>query len=81
MVRRANSYKGMLEIVGNEETMDSQYRVDVLQNSLLSNDEAILAENWIFRHKNGAVYTSNATKTFLEANEIDVLDWPAKSLD
>lgn len=74
----AITYKSTLNIVETEGTMDSEYYINDLQNYLIPNGEAVLEANWIFQYENTAVHTSNITKTFLEENDNDVLDWHAK---
>lgn len=61
--------------------MNSEYYNNVLQNALLLNAKKMAGSYWIFQQDNAAVHTSHVIKTFLEANDVYVLDWPAKSPD
>lgn len=81
MVWGAISYKGTIDLVVIEWNMDSGYNVYVLQLFSRSQADAIFGENWIFQHDNAVVHTSDVTKMFTEANDIEVLDWPAKLPD
>lgn len=59
--------------------MDLDNHFNVLQNRLLLNAERTVGLIWMFWHDNEAVHTSHITKSLLEANDVHVHEWPAKS--
>lgn len=77
----AVSYKGALELIGIQGTLDSEYYCTILSESLIPMATNIFGDNWTFMQDNASVHVSHYTKNWLEANDIDVLDWPAKSPD
>lgn len=81
MFWRCISYKGAINLVEIQETTDSEYYVVVLQNSLIPIVDVLHGDNWIFQQYNAAVHTTNVTNWFLEANNIELMDWPTKSPD
>lgn len=77
----AISYREQINLAHIDGKMDSQYYTNVLCESLIPTADALLGEDWVFQRDNAAVPSSTHTKTFLEANDVHVLDWPAKSPD
>ncbi|CAG8580764.1 15537_t:CDS:2 [Racocetra fulgida] len=61
-----------------EETLNSAGYIQILEDCLLDVlDSCDCADKMIFQHDNARVHTSIATKTWLEDNNISVLEWPA----
>lgn len=81
MVWGAICFNGKLDLVGIDGKMDSNYYVEVLQSVLIPSADALLGDEWVFQQDNAAVHSSHVTREFLEANDVEVLDWPAKSPD
>lgn len=81
MVWGAVSYKGFIALVGNEMKIDSEYTCAVLEEALLEQAENLIGGNWTFQFENAWVRVSNYTKTSLDATEVDILEWLAKSSD
>lgn len=61
--------------------MDWKDYVDGLNNSLIPIADKIYCDNWVSQHENAAVNSFPLTKTFLEASDVDVMEWPAISPD
>ena len=38
-----------------------------------------MEKSWIFQHDNAPIHTSKCTKTWMEDNNVAILDWPARS--
>lgn len=81
MVWGAISYKGTLELEGIDGNMDSEYYCEVLRVGLLPVADDVLGDNWILVQDGASVHTSNHTADWLDANDVSVIDWPAKSPD
>lgn len=61
--------------------MNSQQYCNILQYFLLPKADRLFGENWTFQQDNSSVHSSSYTKQWMESNDIDLLDWPAKSPD
>lgn len=81
MVWRVIYFNRTVDLVSIVSTMDSQCYINVLQNAPLPIAKRRVGVNYIFQHDNAAVHTLHATKTYLEARDVYILDWPAKSPD
>lgn len=68
------SYKGNVNLYVFEENMTLDYSANVLQNYLISNADALCGENWVLKHENVAVHSSNVTESFLKANVVELMD-------
>lgn len=66
-------------MAGNVRKMDSEHNVDVHSTSSILQTNAILGEERVFKQDKAAVHSSNRTKFTLKANNIEILNWPAKS--
>lgn len=53
----------------------------ILQDFLLPEADCNFGENWMFQQDNFAFHTPHYTKQWLESNEAESLDWPAKHTD
>lgn len=81
MVWGAISYKGTIDFVRAEGTIDSQYYCTILTQALLPESNRLYPDGWVFMQDNAPCHTSNYTKQWLEANDVETLEWPAKSPD
>ena len=54
---------------------------DILENSMLPHAGVKLELGWIFQHDRDPKHTSHLVRTWLNNQEIEVLDWPAQSPD
>lgn len=62
--------------------MDGSYYRNILQNNLrISARNLGLGDNFTFQHDNDPKHTSSIVKSFLEENNINVLEWPPQSPD
>lgn len=73
------SYKGTLSLMGIEKNLDSEYYCNILEQSLIEQANLKMGEIWTFVQNNSSVHTSAYKLSWIEANDINVLDWPAKS--
>lgn len=80
-VWRVIFWKGLVRLVRTEKNMDSQNYCSVLEGCLLNFSDASFANNWILQQDNASVHKSDYTAEWLNAADVDVLDWPAKSPD
>lgn len=81
MVWGAFSEKGVSKLavlVGNQ---DSKKYVETLKNYLLPYSQTVCGTGWIFQQDNAAIHTSKFTKDWFETNNLDVMEWPARSPD
>ena len=71
--------KSQLVIVDGTLRMDGY--VDILRNQMLPFARATFRDNFIFVHDNATPHTGRVTRNFLEQEDVNVMDWPAKSPD
>ena len=81
MVWGAFGYHGTSEIVFISGRQRSTNYVNTLEMHLLPFGDTICGHEWIFQQDNASIHSSHQTKTWLEENRIEVLDWPARSPD
>lgn len=81
MIWGAISYHGTMSMVGVEGNMDSKYYCEVLEQALLPDATQRYGDIWTFVQDNASIHSSNYSKSWLEANDVHVLQWPAKSPD
>lgn len=60
-------------------SLDSGYYCNVVQQGLIAEAKARLGDIWNLMHDKISVYTSNYMLSWLEANEVNLLEWAAKS--
>ena len=72
------SWNGVGELAEVEGRMDAEQYVDILDNHLLpSIEESGIADgDCIFQQDNDPKHTSRKAKTWMEENNITLLDWP-----
>src|SRR6266850_368088 len=83
MVWGCMGWDGVGELAEVEWRMDANQYLDILENHLLpSMEEASIPVNdLIFQQDNDPKHTSNKARTWMENNNINVLDWPPQSPD
>lgn len=81
MVWGAFGYCGKTPICVISTRMNAEKYVELLEDVLISRGPEIGGENWIFQHDNASCHTARVTKNFLEAQNVNVLEWPACSPD
>lgn len=81
MVWDAICNKGVVGVVMIDESNDSKYYCNVLEDDLIIRNDNMLDENWISQQDNSVPHTFNYTKEWLDVSDIDVRDLPAMSLD
>lgn len=77
----ATSYNDTVSLVGKEKNMDFKYYGQNLRHFLVETADGNLENDWILQQDNAPVLSSNYTKQRLEASDIDVLEWSARSPD
>lgn len=75
----AISYKGTIDFVRADGNINSEYYCNIISEELLTELNRLYPDGWVFMQDNGRCKTSNYTKQWLEANDIDILVWPPKS--
>jgi len=83
MVWGCMGWNGVGQLAEVEGRMNADQYVDILKNHLLPSMEesGISLEDLIFQQDNDPKHTSHKAKTFMEDNDISVLDWPPQSPD
>lgn len=74
-------YNGLVDFEEINRTMLAKFSCDVLQTCFLSNQDGILEEDWILQQENASVHTAYYTMEWLQSNDVDVMNWPAKPPD
>lgn len=77
----AIGYKGKLDLVIIDTTLDSVGYVELLQNNLKRGRFKIAGRGWKFQQNNASVHCARIVKQWFEDNKIKVLVWPSKSPD
>lgn len=81
MVWGCFSRHGIGPLVKVDGVMDRFKYRDILNNSMLDHARATFEHEWFFQYDNDPKHTSGCVKSFLEENEVNVLDWPSQSPD
>lgn len=81
MVWGAISYKGPIGLEGAEGSMDAKYYTNILEEGLISAANDAMGELWSLQQDNAPIHTAEHTRSWLEDNDVHVLDWPARSPD
>jgi transposase len=55
--------------------------IKLLQNNLVSSARKLNLDEWVFQQDNDPKHTSKLSMSYFEANDIEVMDWPAQSPD
>ena len=61
--------------------MNSEDYKKLLEEHLLSNAVDLAGEKWVFQQDNAPIHQSRQMKTWFKSKNIQVLDWPSRSLD
>lgn len=71
--------------IGNLAVIDGRLNAvgycELLEKYLLPSGERCAGENYVFQHDNASIHRAKVTKEWLEAQNIDVMAWPALSPD
>ena len=81
MIWGAISYRGVVNFIQCTGTIDSEYYCTILEDALIPDANRLFPEGWDFMQDGASPHRSNHTKELLEANDIPVIEWPAKSPD
>lgn len=81
MIWGAIGWHGKSTIAFVDTTMNSEKYIEVLTNHLLPHGARIGGDHWIFMQDNAPVHTSQATKAFLNQQNVRLLSWPPRSPD
>lgn len=74
-------FNGVLPLMKITSRMNSEDYQKTLIAGLLPNATLLAGDNWKFQQDNASIHVSNATKSFLSSNEVDIITWPACSPD
>lgn len=75
------SYKSLTPVYFISTKMNSVKYTVLLQRALVPFSRSIYNENFIFQHDNAPCHRARNTKNWLEENNINTLEWPARSPD
>jgi hypothetical protein len=81
MVWAAFSWEGTSKLVILRGNQASQDYIRMLQLNMLEFNEQKHGSSALFQHDNASIHASRLTKEWLEAQEIPVMKWPARSPD
>jgi len=81
MIWGAVSYKDLSDLDILDGNVDSARYCQTLNETLLPFARKHHQNNWKLVHDGASVHRSNETKCWLSDNDVDVLEWPAKSPD
>ena len=81
MVWGAISASGPVKLVLMKGKYDSKKYVEMIKENLFFSADSIFPTNSIFQQDNAPIHVSNETLNWLDANEIDTLEWPPQSPD
>ena len=62
-----------------KEKQDSKAYIGPLEECLLSYCQSNMEKSWIFQQDNAPSRISKCTKTWMEDNNVAILNWPARS--
>ncbi|GBM29858.1 Transposable element Tc3 transposase [Araneus ventricosus] len=79
MVWAAFGFNGKVSLAFLDGRQNSPKYIETLENLLMLFAENIGGGNWEYQHNNVPIHTSNATKSYLNAKIITVLEWPPMS--
>ncbi len=81
MVWGAIHHGGKSELVIVDDTLHMDGYVGISRNQLLPFAKATFRDNFIFVHDNATPHTGHVTANFPVQEDVNVMDWPAKSPD
>uniref|UniRef100_A0A1I7X2S5 DDE_3 domain-containing protein n=1 Tax=Heterorhabditis bacteriophora TaxID=37862 RepID=A0A1I7X2S5_HETBA len=81
MVWSASSAMGLVNLTFVSTKMNSADYGDVLGHRLVPYCPAIPGVSFIFQENNATIHASQSTKTWLEYNDVDTMDWLSCSSD
>ena len=68
----------LIEVKG---TLNQNGYIDLLRDHFLAFSTENLAPRWVLEQDNAPCHKSKKILQWFKANEIDLIDWPAQSLD
>lgn len=81
MVCGARNFEWKQNFVDIDGKMETHYYEDALRSSLFSSTFKFRSDEWVFPQDNTAVNRFHLSKKFLEENDVEIVDWQAKSSD
>ncbi|GBM49941.1 Transposable element Tc3 transposase [Araneus ventricosus] len=81
MVWAAFGFKGQVGLAFFNGRQNSPKYIETLETHPMPLAENIGGRNWEYQHDNAPIHTSNATKNYLNMNNVTVLEWPPMSPD
>ena len=81
MIWAAFSSKGKTPIVFLNGRQSSINYINTLNEHLIPFGQSVDENNWIFQQDNASIHTAGTVKQWFLENDINVLEWPAKSPD
>lgn len=81
MLWAACAYGGLSNLCLIDDNMDSVMYCDILSTEMLRFGEEVCGDPFYFQQDGASVHRSNHTMTWLDANDIYLIPWPAKSPD
>ena len=81
MIWSCFSYFGLCDLVILKGKQDSKKYCEVLEHNLLPFTSLVHGENWIFQQDNASIHVSKYSREWIEAHNVLLLSWPARSPD
>ena len=72
---------GRRELVVVDRTMNRHRYIQILKNEMLPWATGVFGRNFVYVQDNAPPHTAHDTTAFLDQQDVEVLDWPARSPD
>ena len=73
--------EGRSELVVVDGAMNQHRYIQILKNQMLPWPTGVFGRNFVYVQDNAPPHTSGDTAAFLDQQDVEVMDWPARSPD
>lgn len=81
MIWAGFSTGGKTELALVPQKMNSIVYIELLEAMMIEKEEELCGENFIFQQDNASIHSARTAKDFFREQNINVLDWPSRSID